>query len=58
MNWGIEDYAAALVLVLLSAAGLALIKAKVHRRSRQLILSVGIVGVILLVWAEIAVGIF
>lgn len=58
MNWGPEDFAAAAIL--LGGAGLALELAArwpVDPRKRALA-AIAVVGVLLAVWAELAVGIF
>lgn len=58
VNWGAEDFAAAAVL--LGGTGLALEGAArlLIDPGKRLIAAVVILGVLLLVWAELAVGIF
>lgn len=58
VNWGAEDFAAAALL--LGGAGLALEAAArlVAAPGRRALAAVAIVGLLLLVWAELAVGLF
>ncbi len=58
MNWGLEDFAAAALL--LGAAGLAVELAVHVVRGRRARVAAGlaILAALLLVWAELAVGLF
>ncbi len=58
MNWGLEDFAAAALL--LGAAGLAVELAVRVVRGRRARVAAGlaILAALLLVWAELAVGLF
>lgn len=58
MNWGIEDVAAAVVLIGGTGAALALVLRTVRNRTARLLLAGGVILIGLLIWAHLAVGIF
>jgi hypothetical protein len=57
MNWGIEDFTAAATLFAAAWIGIALVRRNVHGRVLRPILLVGVVLVVLMIWAHLAVGI-
>ncbi|MGX9116842.1 hypothetical protein ACWTU6_09115 [Mesorhizobium sp. BHbsci] len=57
MNWGIEDFAAAAALLGAAWIGIALVRRNVHGAVLRPILLVGVVIVVLAIWAHLAVGI-
>ncbi|WP_287311638.1 hypothetical protein [Mesorhizobium sp.] len=57
MNWGIEDFTAAATLLAATCIGIALVRRNVHGRVLRPILLVGVVLVVLMIWAHLAVGI-
>ena len=57
MNWGIEDYTAAALLVAAAWIGIALVRRKVHSVILRPILLVSVVLGVLAIWAHLAVGI-
>jgi hypothetical protein len=57
MNWGIEDFTAAAVLLAAAWIGITLVRHNVHGRVRRPILLAGVVLVVLAIWAHLAVGI-
>ena len=57
-NWGAEDFAAAALLLGLTGLGLELAaRARISRAGRLAIVA-GVLGLLLVVWTELAVGIF
>ena len=58
VKWGIEDFAAAALL--LGGAGLALeaVLRFVHDRRARIVLGMAVLAALVLVWAELAVGLF
>jgi len=58
MNWGIEDFAAAAVLILTVVLGIAAVRYRVKAQPVRGILFAVIVIAALAVWAHLAVGIF
>ena len=58
VRWGIEDFAAAALL--LGGAGLALeaVLRFVHDRRARIVLGMAVLAALVLVWAELAVGLF
>jgi hypothetical protein len=57
MNWEIEDYTAAALLLAAAWIGIALVRRNVHDRILRPILLVGVVLAVLAIWAHLAVGI-
>jgi hypothetical protein len=57
MNWGIEDYTAAALLLAATWIGIALVRRNVHGRILRPILLVGVVLAVLAIWAQLAVKI-
>lgn len=55
VNWGLEDFIAAALLM--AGAGLGLEVAARLPARRQLLAGAGVIGIMLLIWAELAVGI-
>ena len=58
MNWGLEDVVAAAMLLSVAGIGVALVRRHVHGRRHRVALIALIVLALLVVWAELAVGIF
>jgi hypothetical protein len=58
MNWGKEDFLAAAVLIGGAGLGIELAVRLIKSRNVLLIAIAGVLAVLLLVWAELAVGIF
>ena len=58
MNWGIEDFAAAAVLLIGAAVALAVVFRSVRTQPARGLLAVGVVLATLAIWAHLAVGIF
>lgn len=58
MNWGIEDFAAAAVLLLTVVLGIAIVRYRVKTPPARWLLTAVIVIAALAVWAHLAVGIF
>ena len=56
MNWGVEDYAAAAVLIGGVAGAMIMIFKNVRRRRPRLLLAGGVLAVALAIWALLAVG--
>lgn len=57
-NWGAEDFAAAALLLGLTGLGLELAARARIGRSGRLVIAAGVLVVLLIVWTELAVGIF
>lgn len=57
MNWGIEDFTAAAALLAAAWTGIVLVRRHVHGRVLRPVLFVGVVLVVLAIWAHLAVGI-
>jgi len=58
MNWNFADYAAAVSLIGALALAMALSFRALRRRSHRIAVTIGLAAVGLLVWAELAVGLF
>ncbi|MCW1402263.1 hypothetical protein OKA06_07965 [Novosphingobium sp. MW5] len=58
VNWGAEDFIAAAVLIGGAGLGIELAVRLVKSRTAMFALIAGVIGLMLLVWAELAVGIF
>ena len=58
MNWGLEDLAAAVVLVLTAVAATIVVFKTSHSPLWRALLAGGVILVVLAVWAQLAVGIF
>jgi hypothetical protein len=58
VNWGKEDFLAAAVLIGGAGLGIELAVRLIKSRNVLLIAIAGVLAVLLLVWAELAVGIF
>lgn len=58
MNWGKEDFIAAAVMLGGAGLGIELAVRLIKSRKAMMIAIVGVLAVLLLVWAELAVGIF
>jgi hypothetical protein len=56
MNWGVEDFAAAAVLLGVAAIALALVLRSNLDRTSRVLLAGAVVVVTLAIWAELAVG--
>ena len=56
MNWGVEDYAAAAVLIGGVASAMIMIFRTVRRRRPRFLLAGGVLAVALAIWALLAVG--
>jgi hypothetical protein len=57
MNWGIEDFTAAVVLLAAAWIGTALVRRYVNGRVLRPVLLAGVVIAVLAIWAHLAVGI-
>lgn len=57
-NWGPEDFAAAGVLLGLAGLGLEWAARAMISRTARLVIAAGVLALLLVVWAELAVGIF
>ena len=57
MNWGIEDFVAAAVLVAVGWFAIVLVRRTVQGGVLRFILLAGVVLVVLAIWAHLAVGI-
>jgi len=58
MNWGIEDWVAAALMLLGTGLGFALVFKTVRARKARVVLASVVVLVSLLIWAHLAVGVF
>ncbi len=58
VNWGLGDFAVAGILLLVAGLLFDLVIRKVNNSKYRTIIYVAIVVVFLLIWAELAVGIF
>ena len=58
MNWGIEDFAAATMLLMSAGIALAIVLRNVTAQPARGFLSFGVVLATLAIWAHLAVGIF
>lgn len=58
MNWGIEDFIAAAVLIGGAGLGIELAVRLIKSRTAMFAAIAGVLAVLLLIWAEVAVGIF
>lgn len=58
VNWGAEDFIAAAVLIGGAGLGIELAARLVKSRAAMFALIAGVIGLMLLVWAELAVGLF
>lgn len=58
VNWTLFDFIVAAVLLFSAAMAIDLIIRKVKEKTYRIIFSVIVLAVFLLIWAEIAVGIF
>jgi hypothetical protein len=58
VNWGKEDFLAAAVLLGGAGLGIELAVRLIKSRSVMMIAIAGVLALLLLVWAEVAVGIF
>ena len=58
VNWGKEDFLAAVVLIGGAGLGIELAVRLIKSRNVLMIAIAGVLAVLLLVWAELAVGIF
>lgn len=57
MNWGLEDFVAAAVIIALTAAAIALVRRTARSRAVRVALVIGVVAAAMAVWAQLAVGI-
>jgi hypothetical protein len=57
MNWGIEDFTAAAVLLAAAWIGTALVRRYIHGKVLRRVLLAGVVLAVLAIWAHLAVGI-
>ena len=58
VDWGILDFLVAAFLLFITGCLLDLIIRKINKPSTKLLLSLGILLIFFLIWAELAVGIF
>jgi hypothetical protein len=58
VNWGIEDFAAAAILILAVVLGIVAVRYRVKAQPTRRILITVMVIAALAVWAHLAVGIF
>ncbi|WP_310531103.1 hypothetical protein [Novosphingobium sp.] len=58
VNWGKEDFLAAAVLLAAAGLGIELAVRLIKSRGAMFVAIAGVLAVLLLVWAELAVGIF
>ncbi len=58
VNWNIFDFMVAAILLIIAVFAYELISRKVKRPKNRTILSVVLLIIFLLIWAELAVGIF
>lgn len=58
VNWNLDDFIVAAVLLFATIWGVDLIIRKVKRKKHRIALSIFVVGIFLLVWMELAFGIF
>ena len=58
VNWGAEDFVAAAVLIGGAGPALALAAPPGKSRAAMFALIAGVIGLMMLVWAELAVGLF
>jgi len=58
VDWGILDFLVAAFLLFTTGCLLDLIIRKINKPSTKLLLSLGILLIFFLIWAELAVGIF
>ena len=57
MNWRLEDFVAPAVIIVPTAAGIALVRRTARSRAVRVALVIGIVAAAMAVWAQLAVGI-
>jgi CHASE2 domain-containing sensor protein len=57
MNWGVEDFIAAAVLLLAAVVGVVVVSKTVHNRLWRLVLTGLVILILLATWAQLAVGI-
>lgn len=58
VKWGLFDFAIMLILLTGTALTIEFILRKVKRTTSRILLCAGVLLVLLLIWAELAVGIF
>ena len=58
VNWSVFDFMAAAVLLLIAGSAVLLVVNKVKAKKSRTLFVVGILFLLFLVWAELAVGIF
>jgi hypothetical protein len=58
VNWSVFDFIVAAVLLLIAGSAVLLVVNKVKAKKSRTLLVVGILFLLFLVWAELAVGIF
>ena len=58
MNWGVEDFLAAGVLVFIAGASYLFVTRHAKSRNGKAAVALGVLLTLALVWAELAVGIF
>jgi hypothetical protein len=58
VHWGAEDFVVAGCLLFGTGAGLVLVSRYVKRKSHRIVLMAALVLTLVIVWAELAVGIF
>ena len=57
MNWGVEDFIAAAVIIVLTATGIALVRRTARSGVVRVALVILVVAAAMAVWAQLAVGI-
>lgn len=58
MNWDLEDFTAATLLLASAGIAMAVIYRTVHRRAIRMLGVVAVVLILITVWAHLAVGVF
>jgi hypothetical protein len=58
MNWGVEDFAAAGILLFSAGMAYSLAAARTKTRAQRVFVLSGILLALAVVWAELAVGLF
>lgn len=58
VTWGLEDFAAAALVLFSTGAGMVLVVRHVRRRAHRVALIGALALALALVWAELAVGLF
>ena len=58
MNWGLEDYVAAAVLLTATAGAILFARKRLRSPRAWIVATLAIFAVLVLVWAELAVGLF